>query len=154
MQEDIPWPHAPLHRLSARGTYFVTASTYQKKPYFAEPACLDVLHRGLLKVSDEFGWRLEAWAVFSNHYHFVAHSPEEGASSLPKMLGKLHGKTSRWLNHLDQQPVRKVWHNYWETVLDHEGSYLARPNYVHQNAVRHGGLSEQPLRRRWRRFTL
>ena len=28
-------------------------------------------------VAHEFGWQLEAWAVFSNHYHFVGHSPEE-----------------------------------------------------------------------------
>lgn len=35
-------------------------------------------------------------------------------------------------------PGRKVWHNYFETRLTHQKSYLARLNYVHQNAVRHG----------------
>jgi putative transposase len=29
-------------------------------------------------------------------------------------------------------------HNFWETRLTHQRSYLARLNYVHQNAVRHG----------------
>ena len=31
-----------------------------------------------------------------------------------------------------------MWHNFWETRLTHEASYLARLNYVHQNAVKHG----------------
>jgi putative transposase len=31
-----------------------------------------------------------------------------------------------------------VWHNYWETRLTYQRSYLARLNYVHQNPVKHG----------------
>lgn len=54
------------------------------------------------------------------------------------MLGKLHGKTASWLNKRDEAPGRRVWHNYRETRLTIEGSYLARLNYVHQNAVKHG----------------
>src|SRR5580704_5360549 len=54
----IPWPHAPEHRLSVRGTYFVTAGTYLRQHHFAGKARLAVLHRGLLKVAAEFGWRL------------------------------------------------------------------------------------------------
>ena len=32
----------------------------------------------------------------------------------------------------------KVWYNFWDTRLTFERSYLARLNYVHQNAVKHG----------------
>ena len=140
MKNSPHWPHAPLHRLSGRGTYIVTAGTYQKEHFFRSPKRLGVLHRGLLSVADEFGWRLEAWAVFSNHYHFVGHSPEESddAESLTGMLGKLHEKTAKWTNKLDQADGRQVWHNFWETKLTFERSYLARLNYVHQNPVRHG----------------
>jgi putative transposase len=116
----------------------VTAATYRKHHFFNDATRLDVLQRGLLKIAAEFQWHLEAWAIFSNHYHFVAHSPDSGAKSLPSMLGKLHGKTSAWLNRIDRQPGRKVWHNYWDTLLNLEGSYLARLNYVHQNPVHHG----------------
>jgi len=31
-----------------------------------------------------------------------------------------------------------VWFNYSDTQLTYEKSYLARLNYVHQNAVKHG----------------
>jgi putative transposase len=137
--DDIPWPHAPLHQLSARGTYFVTASTLHHEHHFRGKARLAVLHRGLLKVAARFGWRLEAWAVFSNHYHFVAHSPEqaEDARSLGQMLGLLHEKTAKWVNQLDGKPRRQVWFNFRETRLTYPKSYLARLNYTHQNPVRH-----------------
>jgi len=135
-----PWPHAPEHRLSVRGTYFVTASTYLREHHFVGKARLAVLHRGLLKVASDFGWRLEAWAVFSNHYHFVAHSPEEqpDAGSLSRMTGLLHEKMAKWINRLDKAPGRQVWHNFRDTRLTYEKSYLTRLNYVHQNAVKHG----------------
>ena len=135
-----PWPHAPTHQLGERGTYFVTASTYQKAHHFRGKERLRVLHRGLLTVAEQFGWQLEAWAVFSNHYHFVAHSPPDSpdASSLSVMLSVLHVKTSGWVNKLDHSPERQVWFNFRETRLTHQRSYLARLNYVHQNAVKHG----------------
>jgi putative transposase len=140
LQRGIPWPHAPTHQLSVRGTYFVTTGTYLKAHHFRGADRLRVLHRGLLTVTRDFGWTLEAWAVFSNHYHFVGHSPGEAAdaSSLSQMLGLLHTKTAGWLNRLDQATNRQVWHNYWETRLTYQKSYLARLNYVHQNPVKHG----------------
>jgi putative transposase len=135
----ICWPHAPTHQLSETGTYFVTAGTYFKAHYFRTRDRLDVLHRGLLKVAQDFSWQLEAWAVFSNHYHFVGRSPEdaEESTSLSKMLTVLHRHTAIWLNRLDKTPRRKVWHNFWDTKLTYQKSYLARLNYVHQNPVKH-----------------
>jgi len=139
-EEKLPWPHAPTHRLSEQGTFFVTASVYGKAHRFRGKTRLPVLQRGLLKVARDFNWQLEAWAVFSNHYHFVAHSPpdKETSESLSQMLSTLHVKLSGWINRLDKAPGRKNWHNFRETKLTHRKSYLARLNYVHQNAVRHG----------------
>ena len=91
----------------------------------------------LARSGGEFGWQLEAWAVFSNHYHIVAHSPvaEDGAASLSQVLGLLHEKTAKHVNRLDGAAGRKVWQNFRETRLTYEKSYLARLNYTHQNAV-------------------
>src|SRR5438477_7355943 len=120
--DETPWPHAPAHRLSVRGTYLVSASTYLRQHHFRGKARLAVLHRGLLTVASDFGWRLEAWAVFSNHYHFVGHSPEsqDTAENLSRMLGLLHEKLAKWINRLDSASARKVWHNYRETRLTYE----------------------------------
>jgi putative transposase len=135
-----PWPHAPAHRLAAAGTYCVTAGTYQKEHFFRGHERLGVLHRGLLGVARDFGWQLEAWSIFPNHYHFVGHTPADApdAANLPDMLSVLHTKTAVWVNRLDNSPQRRVWFNFWETRLTYSRSYFARLNYVHQNPVRHG----------------
>jgi putative transposase len=137
MPVETPWPHAPPHRLGETGTYFVTGSTYQKAHHFRGKERITVLHRGLLKMASQYGWTLEAWAVFSNHYHFVARSPAD-ASTLRPMLKTLHTRLAGWVNKLDGTPQRQVWFQFRETILTFEKSYLARLNYVHQNAVRHG----------------
>jgi len=131
------WPHAPVHRLSEHGTYMVTAGTLHKEHWFRGPERLDLLESALLRVSKDADWQLEAWAVFSNHYHVVARSAP-GAKELRLVLKQLHGETSWELNRLDGTPGRQVWHNFWDTKLTFEKSYLARLNYVHQNAVKHG----------------
>ena len=136
----VAWPHAPTHRLRESGTFIVTAGTYLQEHHFRGAERLRVLQRGLLKLAVENGWELEAWAVFSNHYHFVGHSPVDrgGAANLSDWIGVLHAKSAGWVNKLDGARGRKVWHNFWETRLTFEKSYFARLNYVHQNAVRHG----------------
>jgi putative transposase len=134
------WPHAPVHRLSEHGTYIVTAGTYHKEHWFRGAERLDLLESALLRVMKRSGWRLEAWAVFSNHYHFVAHA-ETGATPLRNAIKQLHGETSREVNRRDGSGGRAVWHNFWDTALSFEKSYLARLNYVHHNAVKHGPVA-------------
>ena len=95
----------------------------------------------LFALASEFGWRLEAWAILSNHYHFVAHSPDVGggANSLGRFVQKLHSLATKELNRRDGTPGRtRLWQNFRETHLTFQESYLARLHYVHQNAVHHG----------------
>jgi putative transposase len=131
------WPHAPLHRLSGQGTYIVTAGTYQKEHHFGAAARLDYLEATLLDRANEAGWQLEAWAVFSNHYHFVGHA-RPGCEPLGDWLVRLHRETATHVNEIDRLAGRCVWFNYWDTELTFERSYRARLNYVHQNPVKHG----------------
>lgn len=131
------WPHAPLHRLSEQGTYMVTSGTLDKTNLFDASEHRTLLENELLSVARRFGWQLEAWAVFANHYHFIAHSSGESRGLRP-MLVELHSETARQLNESQGTPGRRVWFNFWDSKLTFEKSYLARLNYVHQNAVHHG----------------
>jgi len=130
------WPHAPPHRLSEAGVYFVTARTVERRRFFHTPERLDIVRNALLHLTMHYGWRLEAWAVMANHYHFVAHAPGD-ASSLVKLLRHFHGDVSRAVNALDAVVGRKLWQNYRDTHLTYQHSYLARLAYTHQNAVHH-----------------
>ena len=85
----------------------VTAATLHKENLFADAGKLTLLEHGLLSLAKKYQWQIEAWAVFTNHYHFVAHSPAEGgAKSLREIISVLHMKTATWINRLDKTPGR------------------------------------------------
>ena len=136
METGGQWHHAPLHVLMERGVYMVTAGTRGKVHYFDAPERRQDLCDRLHAVAEEYGWGLQAWAVLANHYHFVALSPED-PKSLTRMLNKLHVTSAKAVNAMDASSGRKVWHQFWDTRLTYERSYLARLNYVHQNPVHH-----------------
>jgi len=141
------WPHAPVHRLSETGAYMVTAGTYRKAHHLWDAQRLDLVLNALLAGADEFNWRLQAWAVMSNHYHFVATSPGE-PESLRDFIRKLHAQTARRLNKLDSTPGRRVWYQFYDSHITYERSYFARLKYVHENPVHHG-LIETACNYRW-----
>ena len=131
------WPHVPVHRLNEDGVYMVTAATLYKQCLFNTPDKLTLLESRLLSFARNYNWQLQAWAVFSNHYHFIARR-QNPSSDLKQLLKHLHSDTARDLNVLDRTAGRVVWYNFWDTMLTYEESYLARLNYVHQNPVKHG----------------
>lgn len=126
----------------------VTAGTYRKEHHFREESRLCFLHDLLLDLCAEAGWVLEAWAVFSNHYHLIARSPSGNAESLRPLLRKLHSLSAREINRLDATPGRQVWHNYRDSQITTEKAHLARLHYVHANAVHHG-LVLKPDQYQW-----
>lgn len=119
----------------------VTAGTFGKEHHFRGDDRLNYLHDLLLQTATEFQWKMEAWAVFPNHYHFIAEAPAEGSDSLRTMLRKIHSVSAKWVNQKDFTQGRKVWHNFMETHIVDEKSHLARLHYVHANAVHHKMVS-------------
>jgi REP element-mobilizing transposase RayT len=101
------WPHAPLHRLDTNGVFMITAATLYKEQFFRTPEKLTLLENTLLSLAKKYHWRLEAWAVFANHYHFVA-CGEEGALELDRIVKQLHDDTARELNRCDQTEGRAI----------------------------------------------
>ena len=52
----------------------VTGATLHKEHIFPTAEKLNLLERELLTLAKQHEWQLEAWAVFVNHYHFIAES--------------------------------------------------------------------------------
>jgi len=134
------WPHAPPHRLHESGTYMVTCGTYLKKHWLNNHERLDLLLQLLLNTTHELGWKLHAWSVLSNHYHIIA-STEDNPASLRTLISKCHTLSAKRLNQEDKMPGRKVWHQYYESRITFQTSYMARLNYVHFNPARHGVIA-------------
>ncbi|MEM1084322.1 MAG: hypothetical protein AAGI48_09375 [Verrucomicrobiota bacterium] len=135
------WPHAPPHRLAESGIYMVTARVAGSKHLLTDDSMKDWFLETLFAIASDLSWKLEAWAVLSNHYHFIAQvgSGDSNAESLRKGIRKLHSLTTKELNRRENQPGRtRLWQNFRETNLTLQRGYLARLNYVHRNAVHHG----------------
>jgi len=132
----MDWQHAPLHRTKSPGWYFVTAGTYLKQPYLADGSRRDSLLALMQEVAPKHGLELQDWAILSNHYHVMLIA--EPGADLATFIRKVHSKHAHELNALDRVRGRKVWFQYWEKHLSDRRSYLARLNYIHQNAVHHG----------------
>jgi len=135
--EITEWHHSPLHIFKPNTMYIVTASTLHRAHLFRKNEYLKFLQSLLFTVADKYNWKLQAWAIFSNHYHFIAQSPDD-AKSLKPMLQHLHSVSAIKINDLDHKQGRKVWFQYWDTCLTHQKSYHTRLNYVHNNPVKHG----------------
>ena len=115
----------------------VTAGTYRKEPLFRTPERRDLLQTRMFKLAKRYKWKLQAWAILNNHYHFIA-IPEDKPDNLPVLIKALHAHTATAVNREDAKPGRKVWFQYWDSHLTYPRSYFARLNYVHHNPVHHG----------------
>lgn len=131
------WPHSPCHVFNHDGSYMVTGSTLHKEHFFRNPEDLDQLQNLLFELAEQYEWRLEAWSIFSNHYHIIAQAPKD-PSTLKKFITHYHNNSARLLNKSKNTSGRKIWYQFWDTQLTYENSYLARLNYVMQNPVKHG----------------
>ena len=138
MPSRLPWPHAPPHWLRQGGAYFVTASTHHRERVFDTPEKLDAVTCRLLDTTVQFGWQIRAWAGMSNHYHFLANSPEQGGESLRDWLREYHRRAAIEVNRLSGTRGRRVWMNSRESLITHDASYSARVRYVNENPVKHG----------------
>ncbi|MEP0814302.1 MAG: transposase [bacterium] len=114
----------------------IKASMLNKQHFYLENSLRDFLHTALLQIASEAGWTLQAWAVMSNHYHFVAEIKD--AAKILQIIGKLHSKTAAEANGHDKAPGRRVWYQYRDTRLTFEKSWLVRLKYVSENPVKHG----------------
>jgi len=117
--------------------YMVTGAILYRQHLLTESRRKELILHALLERAELLGWNLQAWSILNNHYHFIAQSPEN-AANLRKLIQQLHSITAVQFNRWDSTPGRQVWFNYWDSCLTYEKSYLARLNYVHLNAVKHG----------------
>jgi putative transposase len=131
--------HTPPHLFQSDAKYFITAATYKRRPFLRSPETKNRLFSSMKKGFADFGWVLEDWVILNNHYHLMAHSPEN-AISLSRMLGEIHRFNALWIkkNVPDSEKADPIWYNYRDTCITHDRSYFARLNYIWYNPVKHG----------------
>ncbi len=137
MNNPAPFHHAPHHLWEPGKAYIITAGTVAKTHFMYTPQAKDAVLRSIRDTCRQSSWDLEAWAVLSNHYHFVARTSESSAD-VAALVSRIHQSSAKELNSQEGILGRRVWYQYWDTCLTFRGSYLARLRYVHFNPQRHG----------------
>ncbi|MFT3893297.1 MAG: hypothetical protein QM730_16845 [Anaerolineales bacterium] len=133
--------HNPPHYFLPNAMYMVTGAIVHKQHLLSENKYKDFVLKTLLERAALLGWQMQGWSVLNNHYHFVSRASDD-ATTLPKLIRQFHSITAIQFNKWDGTPGRQVWHNYWDTCLTYEKSYLARLHYVHINPVKHGLVND------------
>ena len=139
--KETDWHHAPLHRFVPGAVTIVTGATLYKQHFFKDDVRLKWMQSILFAHLGGHGWRPHAWACFSNHYHFIASVPEKGVD-MTKFMRGLHGKLAIGLNRVDGVEGRKVMYQFWDKCITFDNSYYARLNYVMNNPVKHGLVTD------------
>lgn len=136
----------PSRKLHEKGTYAVTGETTKKAHLLDKPEKLDLVQKILIDLTLEFKWELQAWSIFSNHYHILISSkiPE----NLDRFIESFHNKTTEILNSFDSTEKRKVWAQYSVNRIVMQASHYAFLNFIHYNSIKHG-LGPNAATYRW-----
>jgi putative transposase len=115
----------------------ITGATLCKNHFFNSRDKLFRLQDLLFETAVSFRWKLEAWSLFSNHYHVIGSAGEETRPS-SRWIQRFHSLSAEMVNETDGRPGRQIWYQYWDRALTFEASYWPRLNYVANNPVKHG----------------
>lgn len=121
------------------GSYlFITAGTFQKRPFLASDHCKGILLESLDFNAYKWGWRLLAYALLDNHYHLVMQTPPADPSRLAHIVQSAHSFSAYHFRREDPSIRGRIWWNFWDTPIDSRDSVWAHIHYVHQNPRLHG----------------
>lgn len=77
----------PLRITLANGWYHVTARGNERKAIFLDPADRGRFLELLEATTQRFHWRIHAYVLMNNHYHFLVQTPEANLSAGMQWLG-------------------------------------------------------------------
>ena len=131
-------PYHPPHIYLNNTAYFITASTLNRQPMFANPDDKAQFRHFLKAKLIKYEIKCTAWVILDEHYHLLIHIKDK--SQLLRFIKSLHGESAIWLNKKDKSTGRRVWRNYWDYIPRSEKEFYTIFNYIHANPAKHGCL--------------
>ena len=131
--------HTPAHLFLDDTPYFITGAIYQRRPLLASSELkahlVDVLRESFAR----FGWALHDWVVLDDHYHLLGLSGE--GARLTALMRHIHATSARRI-HQPTGCELPVWWNYWDFCPRDEVDYRTRQNYLFNNPIKHGYVTD------------
>ena len=128
-------PRTPAHLFVDHTAYFVSGAIYKRRPLLAQPK---IKHHLLSLVEETFelyAWQLHHWVILDNHYHILGQSRK--GHDLSNIFRQIHSKAAIFIRE-KTNCEKPVWWNYWDYCPRDEADYLARLNYLLNNPLKHG----------------
>lgn len=134
-----------LRRLSqvweANPMYFITTCTDDRRAILADDETVGILVREWEQAMARHGWAVGSYIVMPDHVHFFCRA-SVSAKSLSQFVGKWKEWTSKKMI-VDLNYSSPVWQkDFFDHILRSEESYSEKWNYVRNNPVRAGLVSE------------
>lgn len=126
----------PPHIYEDNACYFLTGSVVHHQHLLSTPAQRTIVQDVLKEAIQQYGIKLYAWVILSNHYHLLLRVSE--VAPIYKSIKRLHGDSAIRLNKLDSMPGRQVWYQYWDRFPRNDRDFGAYLNYIHINPIKHG----------------
>jgi putative transposase len=117
---------------------FITAGTFQKKPFIAGDGRRAMLLESLDFNCYKWDWKLVAYVILDNHYHLVVRTPAGDDSRLAHIVQSAHSFSAYHWRREDPSIRSRIWWNFWEMPIASPALLVAHINYVHDNPRFHG----------------
>lgn len=120
----IQFPGAVYHVIN-RGNY--------RRDLFVSPGEAQAFLDTVREARDLMGWRVHAYALMRNHYHFALETPE------PNLVEGMHWLQSTWATRFNRfrQEHGHLFQGRYQSLLIEDAAALARViDYIHLNPVR------------------
>lgn len=134
---------------TARGTYFFTVVTQERRPLLCTPDILAALRQAVLHTRQTLAFTIDAWVVLPDHMHAIWTLPQ-GDAAFGKRWGLIKSQMSKRCGALVAPPTlpsrskakhreSAVWQRrFWEHQIRDETDFTQHMNYAHFNPVKHG----------------
>lgn len=123
-------PSLPNH------AYFITTTTRQRIPVFADAIVAQAFIAQLLTSRSELGFLVPAYVVMPDHVHLIiVPGPDFG---LPRIMQYIKGRFARRFNDSNGGQGNLWQARYYETAIRDGRSIQRRIEYIEQNPVKAG----------------
>jgi putative transposase len=122
----------PYRGNTGLGTYFITASTYQKKSLFQSEAMSRLFLDALLHYRSEQRYLLHEFVLMPNHFHLLVSPRVTLERAIQCIKGGFSYRAKRELGFGGE-----VWeHSFYDHRVRNLQEYQRIRQYIHQNPVR------------------
>ncbi|MGZ8945715.1 MAG: REP-associated tyrosine transposase [Methylococcaceae bacterium] len=131
--------NSPAHLFVDNSPYFITGTIYKKRPLLESDTVKDYLLATIKQCFEEKSWLLNDWVILNNHYHLLVTS--KSGADLSNIMGKIHMLSAKFICS-GLHAEKPIWWNFWDYCPRDEKDYLVRLNYLLNNPVKHGYVTD------------